>query len=354
MQGWRCLAARSSPAPAAWGEAATLPVLLGVSSAACGTEELPGFGKPHRISAPGRFLCLANLAAPCPAEPAVALPRAGPAAQQRTSCSLGPLIGTAHSAQEGNIGQPTRILPRRLGHRRLPETPAAAPRLLGGEEKRIAFVRGRKKILKNKKPTKTPERPGGSERAMRNVRAQGMVFAAGAAITPGSAALSLPTRCPAEHVPQSCRRGEILSAPRQPRRARLLRRAAQSSGPSGVPAERGMRPWQPGRIPQQGPVYQRRQPARDSASSAALPLPPGTRESPPRQPRRRHAQRDAPAKCGGKRGARENGSSGRWESPRAGNSPSDISDSASGGVCGAGKAGLRLCHEVGSSRSRLQ
>lgn len=42
-----------------------------------------------------------------------------------------------------------------------------------------------------------------------------------------------------------------------------------------------MRPSEPGRIPQQGPVYQRRQPARDSASSAALPLPPGTRESPP-------------------------------------------------------------------------
>lgn len=228
-------------------------------------------------------------------------------------------------------------------------TPAA-----GRGGKADCICQGEEKIFKKQKTNKTPERPGGSELAMRNVRAQGMVFAAGVAITPGSAALSLPTRCPAEHVPQSCRRGEILSAPRQPRRARLLRRAAQSSGQSGVPAERGMRPWQPGRILQQGPVYQRRQPARDSASSAALPLPPGTRESPPRHPRRQHAQRDAPAKCGGKRGARENGSSGRWEIPRAGNSPSDISDSASGGVCGAGKAGLRLCHAVGSSRSRLQ
>lgn len=110
----------------------------------CGTGELPGFGKPHRISAPGRFLCQANLEAPCHAEPAVALLGAGPAAHQRTSCSLGALIGAAHPAQEGNIGQRTRILPRRLGHRHLPETPAAAPRLLGGEEKRIAFVRGRK------------------------------------------------------------------------------------------------------------------------------------------------------------------------------------------------------------------
>lgn len=52
------------PAPAAWGEAATPPVLLGVSSAACGTGELPGSGKPHRISAPGRFFCQANLVAP--------------------------------------------------------------------------------------------------------------------------------------------------------------------------------------------------------------------------------------------------------------------------------------------------
>lgn len=120
----------------------------------------------------------------------------------------------------------------------------------------------------------------------------------------------------------------MLSALRQPRRARLLRRAAQSSGPSGVPAVRGMRPPQPGRIPRQGPVYQRRQPAGDSASpAAALPLPPGTRESPPHRPRRRHAQRDAPAKRGGKRGTRVNGSSGRWEIPRTGNSPSEISGS---------------------------
>lgn len=113
----------------------------------------------------------------------------------------------------------------------------------------------------------------------------------------------------------------MLSAPRQPR---LLRRAAQGSGPCGVPAVQGMRPPQPGRMPRQGPVYQRRQPAGDSASSAALPLPPGTRESPPHHPRRRHAQRDAPAKRGGKRGTRANGSSGRWEIPRAGNSPSKI------------------------------
>lgn len=120
----------------------------------------------------------------------------------------------------------------------------------------------------------------------------------------------------------------MLSALRQPRRARLLRRAAQSSGPSGVPAVRGMRPPQPGRIPRQGPVYRRRQPAGDSASPAALPLPPGTRESPPHHPRRRHAQRDAPAKRGGKRGAHhENGSAGRWEIPRVGDSPSKISGS---------------------------
>lgn len=58
------------PAPAAWGEAATPPALPGVSaflrgcSAACGTGELPGSGKPHRISAPSRFRCEANLAAP--------------------------------------------------------------------------------------------------------------------------------------------------------------------------------------------------------------------------------------------------------------------------------------------------
>lgn len=119
----------------------------------------------------------------------------------------------------------------------------------------------------------------------------------------------------------------MLSVPRQPRRARLLRRAAQSSGPSGVPAVRDMRAPQPGRIPQQGPVYQRRQPADDSASSAALPLPPGTRESPPHHPRRRHARRDAPAKRGGKRGTRADGSSGRREIPRVGNSPSNISGS---------------------------
>lgn len=76
------------------------------------------------------------------------LPRAGPAAQQGTSCPPGALIGAVHSAQEGNIGQPTRILPRRHRHCLLPKTPAAALRLLEGEEKRIAFVRGRKNNIK--------------------------------------------------------------------------------------------------------------------------------------------------------------------------------------------------------------
>lgn len=49
---------------------------------------------------------------------------------------------------------------------------------------------------------------------MGNVRAQGMVLAAGPAITPGSAALSLPTRCPAEHVPPSLQaRGRYYQPP---------------------------------------------------------------------------------------------------------------------------------------------
>lgn len=143
---------------------------------------------------------------------------------------------------------------------------------------------------------------------MRNVRAQGMVLAAEAAITPGSGALSLPTRCPAEHVP-----------PRLQARGRCYLPSASLAEPgfSEEPPKTRGRPTCrqcgacTGRIPRQGPVYQRRQPARDSASSAALPLPPDTRESPPHHPRLRHAQRDAPAKRGGKRGAHENGSSGR-------------------------------------------
>lgn len=76
--------------------------------------------------------------------------------------------------------------------------------------------RGGKIIKKKKKKrrNKNPEGPGGSERAMRNVRAQGMVFAAGAAITPGSGALSLPTRCPAEHVPRRLQaRGDVICPP---------------------------------------------------------------------------------------------------------------------------------------------
>lgn len=146
------------PAPAAWGEAATPLALPGVSARSRGDAPLPaGPGScralaNHTVSLPPADLAARPIwhrgwraAGPaCPAEPAVVLPGAGPAAHQRTSCSPGALIGAVHSAQEGNIGQPTRILPRRHGHRRLPETPAAAPRLLGGEEKRIAFVRGRK------------------------------------------------------------------------------------------------------------------------------------------------------------------------------------------------------------------
>ncbi|XP_062360109.1 uncharacterized protein LOC134050790 [Cinclus cinclus] len=113
-----------------------------------------------------------------------------------------------------------------------------------------------------------------------------------------------------------------------------------------------MPPPQPGRIPQQGPVYQRRQPAHDSASSAELTLPPGTRESPPHHPRRRHAQRDAPVKCGGKRGIRANGSSGRWEIRRTGNSPSKISGSLRASFVRAREAGsTKQCQgSAGSQR----
>ncbi|XP_033374208.1 uncharacterized protein LOC117245213 isoform X2 [Parus major] len=86
----------------------------------------------------------------------------------------------------------------------------------------------------------------------------------------------------------------MLSVPRQPRRARLLRRAAQSSGPSGVPAERGMRPQQPGRIPEQGP----------SISTASLPVtqhpPPRSRFLPAPGNRRRHAQRMLPQNAEGR------------------------------------------------------
>lgn len=70
------------------------------------------------------------------------------------------------------------------------------------------------KNLKKTPLNKSPEGPGGSERAMRNVRAQGIVFAAGEEITPGSGALSLPTRCPAEHVPPRLQaRGDVICPP---------------------------------------------------------------------------------------------------------------------------------------------
>ncbi|XP_033374207.1 atherin-like isoform X1 [Parus major] len=140
---------------------------------------------------------------------------------------------------------------------------------------------------------------------MRNVRAQGMVFAAGAAITPGSEALSLPTRCPAAHVPPRLQaRGDVICpSPASPGPA------SQKSRPKLGAVRRagraGHAPAAARQNPRAGPVYQHRQPARDSASSAPLPLPPGTRESPPAR------SEDAPAKCGGKRGAHANGSSAR-------------------------------------------
>lgn len=83
-------------------------------------------------------------------------------------------------------------------------TPAA-----GRGGKADCICQGEEKLKK-----KNPEGSGGSERAMRNARAQGIVFAAGAVITPGSGALSLPTRCPAEHVPRRLQaRGDVICAP---------------------------------------------------------------------------------------------------------------------------------------------
>lgn len=213
------------PAPAAWESTApgVSSLSCGDAGAACGT----GFGcralANRTVSVPPADLA----AGPIwrhrgPAVPAVALPRAGPAAHQRASCSPGALIGPQHNAQEGNIDQPSRILPCRL-----PETPAAAaaPRLLGGEEKRIAFVRRRKKNYLKKKKT------------MRNVRAQGMVLASPAGDNAGKrrsiSAHPLPRRArPAKLAGE----GEILSAPRQPR---LLRRAALKLGAVRSPAVQG-------------------------------------------------------------------------------------------------------------------
>lgn len=294
------------PAWGGGGEAAAPPAVPGLSVRSPGDAPLPDPGKPHRISAPQQISLPGQSGGPaCPAEPALELPRVGPAAHQRTSCSPGALIGAVHSAQEGNIGQPTRILPRRHGHSRLPETPAAAPRLLRGEEKRIAFLRGRKNY--EKKPH--AEGPGGSERALRNVRAQGMVFAAGAAIRPGSGALSLPTRCPAEHVPRRLQaRGDVYQLPASLAGLCFSEEPPKARGRPASPQCGTCSRRSPGEPPGRAPSIR----AASPAVTQRPPLPPGSRESPAAAPR------DAPAKRGGKRGAAESGSSGRWEIPQGG------------------------------------
>lgn len=149
-----------------------------------------------------------------------------PARRARLSrqwCSPGPapLLTSEPRALPGHLSGPCTPLRKETsanppGSCRAGTGTAASPKL---QQQHPSCWEGRKSGLHLSgggkiKKKKNPEGSGGSERAMRNARAQGIVFAAGAVITPGSGALSLPTRCPAEHVPRRLQaRGDVICAP---------------------------------------------------------------------------------------------------------------------------------------------